>query len=598
MADEEGRGRSDDLFEDLDKFFASIDESEWPDVEGPEEEPEPGEPVHVPAAEEPPAPEMAAPSPEPEPPAEEQEEQQEEPEEAAEPILPAEEPESELPDLRTDEEAVLPPEPIEEAPTREMTTEDWARLRDVLGEEEEAEESFEFTDVPTDLSPEETLFGYPGPGESDDEEPVLPSYEVAGTEGGEMPAPPEPTQEGEPGELTLDDLKKAPPEYTALPRSDEEPISTEPEEPAAAAPESFEPEEPSLADVEAAADQLAEEFRTPPGGVEDDLLTDLGAPAPEPEPEPEPELAPPPVRQTVKVGEPESLLGPSWEDPTAQTITSEPSAPSPERGRNLPAAVLTGVALVVLALVFVFISKALFAVLAGAVILFGQFELYVTMQRKKYQPATLLGLVLGGFTLAGAYFKGEPAMLFLLALAFLTSFLWYMAAAPQTRVGLVGNIGATVLGVAYAPLLGGYVFLILTIPGEGRSLMLAVLGLTFLNDIAAFVGGTLYGSRPLAPSISPRKSWEGALIATIATLPFSIAIVPSIDGMDIPKAVALALVVSIFGPLGDLAESLLKRDLGVKDMGNVLPGHGGVLDRIDSALFVAPAAFYFLRLIF
>jgi phosphatidate cytidylyltransferase len=594
MADEEGRGRSDDLFEDLDKFFASIDESEWPDVEPVEDEP-------APEPEAPPSAEAAAPTddlPPAEAPVEEPpgfaEEPAPPPEEEPEPAMVSEDEGAEVPDLRTDEESVLPPEPIESAPTREMTTEDWARLREVLGEEEESEEPFEFADVPTDLTPEETLFGYPGPGESDDEAPVLPSYETAAADGGEMPAPPQPPEGPEPGELTLEDLKKAPPEYTELPRNEEaQPAALEPEEPSAASPDEFQPEEPSLADVEAAADQLAEEFREPPEGVEDDLLADLGAAPSEPAPVPTP-----PVRQTVKVGEPESLLGPSWEDPTAQTVTSEPPAPPPERGRNLPAAVLTGVALVVLALIFVFISKALFAVLAGAVILFGQFELYMTMQRKKYQPATALGLVLGGFTLAGAYFKGEPAMLFMLALAFFTSFLWYMAAAPQTRVGLVGNIGATVLGVAYAPLLGGYVFLILTIPGEGRSLMLAVLGLTFLNDIAAFVGGSLYGSRPLAPSISPRKSWEGALIATIATLPFAIAIVPSIDGMDIPKAVALALIVSVFGPLGDLAESLLKRDLGVKDMGNVLPGHGGVLDRIDSALFVAPAAFYFLRLIF
>jgi phosphatidate cytidylyltransferase len=136
------------------------------------------------------------------------------------------------------------------------------------------------------------------------------------------------------------------------------------------------------------------------------------------------------------------------------------------------------------------------------------------------------------------------------------------------------------------------------IPEIGRSLMLAVLGLTFLYDISAFAGGSFFGSRPLAPTISPRKSWEGALVGSILTLVFAIAIVPNIDPMSLSRSVGLALVVAVFAPLGDLAESLIKRDLGVKDMGTILPGHGGILDRVDSALFVLPAAYYFFRLIF
>src|SRR6266571_2884306 len=298
-------GRSDDLFEDLDKFFASIDESEWPDAdEGDDHEPDmtggapqPGEPGPGPEEEA----AQAESGPEPEP---------------------------------------VPAEPVESAPTREMSTEDWAHLRDVLGEEEEGEgeEDFQFTDVPTELppdtlSPEESLFGYEGSVDeaspTDQEEP---SWEYgAGTgEGGVETAQPEG------GPLTLEDLKKAPPEYSNLPRDeslppggrpssvDREPAPSEGAEPA----EIGEPPEPSLADVEATADHLAEEFLTPPGGVEEDLIV--------------PREAPEPARRTIKVGEPEQLMGPAWEDPTAQTVTREP--PSPPQPRNLPAAVITGVA--------------------------------------------------------------------------------------------------------------------------------------------------------------------------------------------------------------------------------------------------------------
>jgi CDP-diglyceride synthetase len=568
-------GATGDLFEDLDQFFASIDESEWPEDVEPEG--------------------AAAPSPRgggrragpsdqdrevgPEGP---------EPEGETPPAPRRDDDEEHRFDPSAEDEGVAEPEvegPAGEPGTQEMTREDWARLRDVLGEEEDEVEAFTFEEVPTELSPEESLFGYASPEDAEaDEEQVLPGYgEIEEREEAAMvprgSEPEEPDQDLEPGELTLEDLKKAPPQYQDLPGVESGAQTREPPPP----PPDVGAGEPTLAEVEAAADQLAEEFQIP-GGVEEDLLADMGAEAP----------APP---RTVRVGEPESMMGPAWEDPTTSTVSTE-RPPALGGGRNLPAAVLTGAGLAVLALILVLFSKALFAILAGAVVLFGQLELYATMQRREYQPATLLGLVMGGFTMAAAYLKGEEAMLFVLALSVPLSLLWYMAAPPRGRTGLIGNIGVTLLGLLYAPFLAGYVLLILVIPDIGRSLMLAVLGLTFLYDIAAFAGGSFFGTRPLAPTISPRKSWEGALVGSALTLVFAIAIVPNIDPMSLSRSVGLALIVAILAPLGDLAESLIKRDLGVKDMGTILPGHGGILDRIDSALFVVPASYYFFRLIF
>jgi phosphatidate cytidylyltransferase len=159
----------------------------------------------------------------------------------------------------------------------------------------------------------------------------------------------------------------------------------------------------------------------------------------------------------------------------------------------------------------------------------------------------------------------------------------------------------TLVPLAWIALLGGYVLVILAMSG-GRSLMLSVIGLAVGNDIAAYAIGSLWGSRPLAPSISPRKSWEGAIGATLVTILAALLILPSLDtfgtGGEWGRAIGLAIIISVFAPLGDLAESMVKRDFGVKDMGSLIPGHGGLLDRIDSIIFAAPAAFYFFRLVF
>jgi phosphatidate cytidylyltransferase len=131
-----------------------------------------------------------------------------------------------------------------------------------------------------------------------------------------------------------------------------------------------------------------------------------------------------------------------------------------------------------------------------------------------------------------------------------------------------------------------------------------VLGLGVGFDIAAYLfgsllGGSWFGERGLAPTISPSKTWEGLIIATLILILVSVAALANIDPISTGiHALALAIVVSVAAPLGDLAESMLKRDLGIKDMGSILPGHGGVLDRIDSLLFAAPAAFYLFRVFF
>jgi phosphatidate cytidylyltransferase len=162
------------------------------------------------------------------------------------------------------------------------------------------------------------------------------------------------------------------------------------------------------------------------------------------------------------------------------------------------------------------------------------------------------------------------------------------------------------MNMAYIPLLASYLIVTLELnASDAEALVVAVIGLAFIYDTAAFLVGSVWGgsffTRPLASDISPKKSIEGLIGAALITVIVSMALVPSFVGPFEDKRVEsllLAIVVAAAATIGDLAESLIKRDLGIKDMGSVLPGHGGVLDRIDSLLFVAPAAFLFFRVIF
>jgi phosphatidate cytidylyltransferase len=144
--------------------------------------------------------------------------------------------------------------------------------------------------------------------------------------------------------------------------------------------------------------------------------------------------------------------------------------------------------------------------------------------------------------------------------------------------------------------------LLLRTPGDaGKYMFLAMLVLTVLYDVVAYAIGTGWGRRAMAPTVSPNKSWEGAIGATVITILVGLAVIPNFTPFDIEGGpgigVGLALIISVLAPLGDLVESAFKRDLGVKDMGSLLPGHGGVLDRIDAILFAAPGAYFFLRIV-
>jgi phosphatidate cytidylyltransferase len=362
---------------------------------------------------------------------------------------------------------------------------------------------------------------------------------------------------------------------------------------------------PTEADLEAAAEHFAGSMRDDDApateqiggevgapeadGVERDILSDLDEGREHP---------------TVTVGG-EGLGGPSWQEPASVEVGADlDTRRGPDAERDVPAAFLTGVILAGLAIGSLLVGKAVFAVLATIVVLYAQGELFSVMVKHRRQPATAVGLITGALIMGGAYYHGEAAVLAMFVLGTVATFLWFMAVPAAHRQDSLANIGLTLANIAWIPVLASYVIITLQ-QGDGRSLVVTMIGLTFVFDTAAFLGGSIMGGqffqRPLAPSVSPKKSIEGLIIATLVTVVVSAALVTSfVKPFEHLKvdALLLGLVVAVAATFGDLAESLVKRDMGLKDMGSVLPGHGGVLDRIDSLLFVAPAAFLFFRVIF
>lgn len=230
--------------------------------------------------------------------------------------------------------------------------------------------------------------------------------------------------------------------------------------------------------------------------------------------------------------------------------------------------------------------------LVAVAVLAAQAELYRAFRARGFKPAELLGLVAGAAILIGSYSRGTAALSFGLTMTLIASFLWFVVDPGRERVA--ENVAVTLLGVVYVPFFGAHVILMTGLP-HGTAITIGYIGIVAASDIGAYAAGSLFGKHPMAPAVSPKKSWEGAAGATLLMFVLALSVGPHIKPFTIGSALAVAAVAAAVAPLGDLAESLLKRDLGVKDMGTMLPGHGGVLDRIDSLLLVAPAVYWLVR---
>jgi phosphatidate cytidylyltransferase len=233
-------------------------------------------------------------------------------------------------------------------------------------------------------------------------------------------------------------------------------------------------------------------------------------------------------------------------------------------------------------------SWALFA-LAAAGALLALHELY--QMARSLRPLVLAGY--GGALAAvlGASLGGPEWMLGGFALTLLLTFVF--AAVSETRQSTTVAVAATVLGAAWIGLGLGFLILVRDLEPDGRLVLITILVTVFVADTFAYIGGRLAGRHKMAPAISPGKTWEGfvaGVVGGVLTTYLALNEEPiEIDGWE---AFFLGGVIVIASVAGDLFESMVKRDLGVKDSGRILMGHGGVLDRVDSIVFAAPAAYF------
>jgi phosphatidate cytidylyltransferase len=269
---------------------------------------------------------------------------------------------------------------------------------------------------------------------------------------------------------------------------------------------------------------------------------------------------------------------------------------SKRTGRNFPAAVLSGVVIGGLTLLAFHFGPAPSVAVVTVILSAAAIEAYAAL-RRAYRPATLLGIAAVAGLVVGTYDRPFVALPVVVVLLVAATFLWHLVGVDR-RADPVRSTAATLLVFSWVGVLGSYGALLLSpslFPHRtGVAYLLGALIVAVAYDVGALAVGAWLGRHPLS-AVSPSKTWEGVLGGTVAAIVLAVGVVRLVHPWTLGEAAALGVVVAVVSPLGDLCESMVKRHLGLKDMGRLLPGHGGLLDRLDGLLFVLPATYYLVR---
>ncbi|CAL9563708.1 hypothetical protein SUDANB60_04679 [Streptomyces sp. enrichment culture] len=272
-------------------------------------------------------------------------------------------------------------------------------------------------------------------------------------------------------------------------------------------------------------------------------------------------------------------------------------APAPQKksaGRDLGAAIGVGVGLGAVIVASLFVVKAVFVGVIAVAVVVGLWELTTRLDERKGIKAPLVPLALGGAAMVVAgYARGAEGAWIAMALTTLAVLVWRMTAPPE---GYLKDVTAGVFAAFYVPFLATFVAMLLKAE-DGPWRVLTFLALTVVSDTGAYAVGWRFGKRKLAPRISPGKTREGLLGAVAFSMAAgALCMQFLIDDGQWWQGLLLGLAVAASATLGDLGESMIKRDLGIKDMGTLLPGHGGIMDRLDSLLPTAPVVWLLLAI--
>lgn len=271
------------------------------------------------------------------------------------------------------------------------------------------------------------------------------------------------------------------------------------------------------------------------------------------------------------------------------TENTEPLKPTGRAGRNLPAAITVGVVLFVLVVGTMIFSRQAFMVLVIVALCVAQYELARAFKRGDIDltlPPLWLGTIGMGVC---AWTLGAEALLAALAVTVMAVVIWRVSDGWSHKA--FKDVFVSGFTLCYVGLMGSFAIL-LTAQTDNPGPLIIWLVATIANDLGGYITGVLFGKHPMAPSVSPSKSWEGfAGSAALCMVTVSVGLYI----IDYPwwAGVIQGFVTAIVATLGDLGESVIKRDVGLKDMGHLIPGHGGIMDRLDSLLVTAPLFYFF-----
>ncbi len=267
--------------------------------------------------------------------------------------------------------------------------------------------------------------------------------------------------------------------------------------------------------------------------------------------------------------------------------------PASRAGRNLPAAIGVGVLLAAAVAASLLLYRPSFVVVVCAAMAYGSFETVRAMAYRGIHPP-LAPLLVGGLAMdVGAWYQGSNALVLGLLLTVAGVLVWRLDGGVE---GFQRDACAAALVAVYVPLLGGFAVL-LAAYSDGAGRVLAFIALVVCSDVGGYTAGVLFGRHPMAPAVSPKKSWEGFGGSVLACAVVGALLMSLLFHHAWALGALFGCAIAVTATLGDLGESMIKRDLGVKDMGRLLPGHGGLMDRLDSLLPCAAVAYLAFELV-